>query len=77
MMRSLLFLLTIAFLLNTTFAESQDLSFKTAAPQTLIKEIKNKEGPRYDLIITLPSGYLPEKEYKVLYCLDWYKLANL
>lgn len=76
-MRKLLILLTFSFFFLATQAKAQYGRFQSEPPQTLVKELKNKQGQRYDVIITLPSGYLPEKQYNVLYYLDAWWLQDL
>jgi len=76
-MYKILLLLSISFFLNVTHSKSQNTSKVSDAPQTIIKHLNNDKGKPYELAITLPSAYQPDKEYKILYYLDGYWLQDL
>jgi len=76
-MIKLLFIFFSPFLFLVSGTQNQVLEFDNNEPQTTIKQIKRSDGQLYNIIITLPSGYQPEKEYKILYYLDAYWLQDL
>jgi len=67
----------ISLLLSVIEIHAQMHQFDSNEPQTVTKEIKRDNGQCYKLIITLPSDYKPEKEYKILYYLDAWWLNDL
>ncbi|MCS4435890.1 alpha/beta hydrolase [Aquiflexum gelatinilyticum] len=76
MYKKLLFL-SMALIMIVSQSKSQSISPENSPPQTIIKQLKNDKGAPYELAITLPSAYQPEKEYKILYYLDAYWLQDM
>ena len=72
-----LLLLSLALILIVSQSKSQSISPESNPPQTIIKQLNNDKGQAYELAITLPSAYQPEKEYKILYYLDAYWLQDM
>lgn len=56
---------------------AQKHGFDSNQPQTIVEEIKRDNGQLYNLFITLPADFNPEKEYKILYYLDAWWLNDL
>jgi predicted alpha/beta superfamily hydrolase len=76
MIKKLAFLIIILIFAGTE-GMAQKYDFKSSEPQTVLKEVKRDNGQLYTVIITLPSDYNPEKEYKILYYLDAWWLKEL
>lgn len=73
----MLFLLLVTLLFEIAEATAQDLATSKDEPITLRQEIKNEQGQSYTLFVTLPVGYVPERQYKVLYYLDAWWLKEM
>lgn len=69
--------ITILFFLPGTEILAQKHGFDSNLPKTITKEISSDNDKHYELIITLPPDYQPEKEYKILYYLDAWWLEGL
>lgn len=76
-MLKLFSMVLFSFLFVVSDIQAQKHEFDSNPPQTLIKEIKRANGEFYNLIITLPPDFKPEKEYKILYYLDAWWLKDL
>jgi len=76
-MYKLLLSMSVLFVLLGTDIHAQKRKFDSNEPKTITKEIKRDSGQSYKLIITLPSDYRPEREYKILYYLDAWWLQDL
>lgn len=76
MNKNLLVFLFISFFLQLeSNAQEQSLDYKTSNSNK--KVIQSDFGRNYELTITLPLGYSPEKQYKVLYYLDGFWLNEV
>ena len=71
-------ILTIVFvILNINSLYGQEDGSHKFEPETIIKNIENEAGKKYELIVTLPINYNKEKTYNVLYYLDGWWLSEL
>lgn len=70
-------LLLMTLIFEAPKSKAQEFLKASDQPQTIIKLIKNDQGGSFELLITLPPAYQPEKEYKILYYLDAYWLKDL
>ena len=76
-MKKRLTILIITLIFAGIDCTAQIHDFTSSEPQTIIKEVRRDNGQLYNIIITLPPDYNPEKEYKILYYLDAWWLKEL